>query len=122
MIIRRRIIFSALAVVTIAVIVAAVGIVMTLADLNGIHRSDISMPDGGVAQNTGEVNILVMGLDSPSKSPQQSHRQKPPARATSKSPQQRHQQSHQQKAPAKAPSKATSKSPQQEPPDRKSVV
>jgi LCP family protein required for cell wall assembly len=63
-IIRRRIIFSALAVVTIAVIVAAVGIVMTLADLNGIHRSDISMPDGGVAQNTGEVNILVMGLDS----------------------------------------------------------
>ncbi|MFX8875822.1 LytR family transcriptional regulator, partial [Acinetobacter baumannii] len=22
------------------------------------------MPDGGVAQNTGEVNILVMGLDS----------------------------------------------------------
>lgn len=35
---------------------------------NGIHRSSIAMPTGtpspGVPQNTGEANILVMGLDS----------------------------------------------------------
>jgi len=45
-------------VVTVAVVVAS--------DLNGIHRSDIAMPSAspGVPQNTGEVNILVMGLDS----------------------------------------------------------
>lgn len=44
--------------VTVAVVVAS--------DLNGIHRSDIAMPSAspGVPQNTGEVNILVMGLDS----------------------------------------------------------
>jgi LCP family protein required for cell wall assembly len=35
---------------------------------NGIHRSSFTMPTGsatpGIAQNTGESNILVMGLDS----------------------------------------------------------
>lgn len=55
-----------LAVVVAAVVVAGIGVVVTLSNLNGIHRSDIAMPAAspGVPQDTGEVNILVMGLDS----------------------------------------------------------
>lgn len=45
-----------------AVAVAAV----VVSDLNGIHRSTIAMPSAspGVPQNDGEVNLLIMGLDS----------------------------------------------------------
>jgi len=37
-----------------------------VSDLNGIHRSTIAMPSAspGVPQNDGEVNLLIMGLDS----------------------------------------------------------
>ncbi|ODT25219.1 MAG: LytR family transcriptional regulator [Microbacterium sp. 69-7] len=60
---RRRVTVGVLA-VFVAAVIAVVAVVAS--DLNGIHRSDIAMPSAspGVAQNTGEVNILVMGLDS----------------------------------------------------------
>lgn len=60
---RRRIVVGILAAL-VAVVIAVVAVVAS--DLNGIHRSDIAMPSAspGVPQNTGEVNILVMGLDS----------------------------------------------------------
>lgn len=68
---RRRIVFAILGSATVVVLVLAGIVVATVIDVNnGIHRSAIAMPAGtasatpGVAQNTGEVNILVMGLDS----------------------------------------------------------
>lgn len=68
---RRRIVFAVLGSATVVVLVLAGIVVATVIDVNnGIHRSAIAMPAGtasatpGVAQNTGEVNILVMGLDS----------------------------------------------------------
>lgn len=48
-------------------VLAAVGIVVAkVIDLNtGIHRSAIALPAAPkVAQDTGEVNLLIMGLDS----------------------------------------------------------
>ncbi len=64
--IRRRIVVSVLAVVVVALAVVTVGVVVTLSGLGGIRRSSIAMPTAspGVPQETGEVNILVMGLDS----------------------------------------------------------
>lgn len=66
MFIRRRIVVGVLAVLVAAVIVVTIGFVVTLSGLNDIHRSSIAMPEAspGVPQETGEVNILVMGLDS----------------------------------------------------------
>jgi len=67
---RRRRIVAIVAGSLALVLVAAGGIaVWKYLDLsNGIRRSAITMPTGtstpGVAQNTGEANILVMGLDS----------------------------------------------------------
>jgi LCP family protein required for cell wall assembly len=56
---------------TLVVILGSAGIVGALIynDVaNGIHRSDIELPTGGstqsVPQNSGESNILIMGLDS----------------------------------------------------------
>jgi len=50
--------------VFVAAVIAVIAVLVS--DLNGIHRSDIAMPSAspGVAQNTGELNLLVMGLDS----------------------------------------------------------
>ncbi|WP_378144247.1 LCP family protein [Cnuibacter sp. UC19_7] len=67
---RRRRLFVGIGAALVVVLVAAGGfVVYTYVDLsNGIHRSDIALPSGsadpGVAQDTGESNILVMGLDS----------------------------------------------------------
>ncbi|WP_025156743.1 LCP family protein [Leifsonia aquatica] len=68
--IRRRRIVGLVAGAVAVVLVAAGGVaVWKYIDLtNGIHRSPIALPTGtstpGIAQNTGEANILVMGLDS----------------------------------------------------------
>lgn len=67
---RRRRIAAIIAGGVAVVLVAAAGVaVWKYVDLsNGIHRSAVTMPTGsatpGVAQNTGETNILIMGLDS----------------------------------------------------------
>lgn len=64
---RRRILLSVLAVIVAAVLVVAGFVVYEVVSLNsGLHRSKVALPTGkpGVPQNTGEVNILVMGLDS----------------------------------------------------------
>lgn len=60
---RRRWTVGIIAVVVIALIAAAAFVVTTYVDANnGIHRSTIA--NQGPAQNTGESNILIMGLDS----------------------------------------------------------
>ncbi|MCI0157813.1 LCP family protein [Leifsonia shinshuensis] len=67
---RRRRIATIIAGGVAVVLVAAAGVaVWKYVDLsNGIRRSAVTMPTGsanpGVAQNTGESNILIMGLDS----------------------------------------------------------
>ncbi|MEN2740670.1 LCP family protein [Microbacterium sp. X-17] len=55
--------------IVVALVISITVVIVNLVSLNsGIHRSTIAMPAGsadpGVPQNTGEVNILVMGLDS----------------------------------------------------------
>lgn len=64
--IRRRILFAALAMLVVVVVAVGVGVVVTLSGLSGIRRSAIALPTAspGVPQQTGEVNILIMGLDS----------------------------------------------------------
>jgi LCP family protein required for cell wall assembly len=66
-------VFALIAGAVVIVLLAGVAVVVVnLVSLNaGIHRSAISMPAGsgttsapGVPQDTGEVNLLVMGLDS----------------------------------------------------------
>lgn len=60
---RRRWTVGIIAVIVIALVAAVVVVVLTYVDANnGIHRSSIA--DVGPAQNTGESNILIMGLDS----------------------------------------------------------
>ncbi|MBS1905089.1 MAG: LCP family protein [Actinobacteria bacterium] len=64
---RRRWTVGIIAVIVLALIAAAAFVVITYADANnGIHRSSIAGITGtsGPAQNTGESNILIMGLDS----------------------------------------------------------
>ena len=61
---RRRWIVGIIAVIVLALIAAAAFVVITYADANnGIRRSSISGMTGP-KQNTGESNILIMGLDS----------------------------------------------------------
>lgn len=62
--IRRRRVAVAVLSVLVAAVVAVAAVVVS--DLNGIHRSTIAMPSAspGVPQNDGEVNLLIMGLDS----------------------------------------------------------
>jgi LCP family protein required for cell wall assembly len=69
----RRRLFALIAGAVVIVLLAGVAVVVVnLVSLNaGIHRSAIAMPAGsgptaapGVPQDTGEVNLLVMGLDS----------------------------------------------------------
>ena len=60
---RRRWTVGIIAVIIVALIAATAFIVATYVDANtGIHRSSIG--GSGPAQNTGETNILIMGLDS----------------------------------------------------------
>lgn len=69
---RRRLVALIAGAVVIVLLAGVAVVVVNLVSLNtGIHRSAIAMPAGtgqtaapGVAQDTGEVNILVMGLDS----------------------------------------------------------
>ncbi len=67
---RRRRIAAIIAGAVAVVLVAAAGVaVWKYVDLStGIRRSAVTMPTGsaapGVPQNTGETNILIMGLDS----------------------------------------------------------
>ncbi|MDL9981042.1 LCP family protein [Microbacterium sp. ASV49] len=67
---RRRRIFALIGgAVAIVVLVAGTIVAVDVIGLfAGIHRSEVAMPRGtaepGVAQLTGETNILVMGLDS----------------------------------------------------------
>ncbi|WP_066039464.1 LCP family protein [Herbiconiux solani] len=67
---RRRRLFVGLGLGLVVVLLGAGGfVVYNYLDLsNGLQRSDIALPTGtsdpGVPQNTGESNILVMGLDS----------------------------------------------------------
>ncbi len=71
-VIRRRRIVALIAASVAVVLVAAVAFVAVdlFQGVASIHRSKIAMPRGtatatpGVAQNLGETNILVMGLDS----------------------------------------------------------
>lgn len=61
---RRRWIVGIIAVIVLALIAAAAFVVITYADANnGIRRSSIAGVTGP-KQNTGESNILIMGLDS----------------------------------------------------------
>lgn len=59
---RRRIVVGTLAALVVALVVVAATAFFSLN--NGIHRSALGSGGTGVAQNTGETNILVMGLDS----------------------------------------------------------
>ncbi|WP_345838030.1 LCP family protein [Microbacterium sp. X-17] len=66
---RRRVFLWIAGVIVVALVISITVVIVNLVSLNsGIHRSTIAMPAGsadpGVPQNTGEVNILVMGLDS----------------------------------------------------------
>jgi len=61
---RRRWVVGIVAVIVLALIAAAAFVVITYTDANnGIHRSSIAGMTGP-EQNTGESNILIMGLDS----------------------------------------------------------
>ncbi|WP_223694107.1 LCP family protein [Leifsonia poae] len=66
---RRRIILGVSSGLAVLLIVTAGFAIATYQEVSsGIHRSTFSLPSAsakpGVAQNTGETNILVMGLDS----------------------------------------------------------
>ena len=64
---RRRLLLIVAAVVTTAVVGAVAFVAVNLAGAaNGIHHSDAELPTAapGVAQDEGEQNILIMGLDS----------------------------------------------------------
>ncbi|MBS1674256.1 MAG: LCP family protein [Actinobacteria bacterium] len=60
---RRRWVVGIILVVVVALVAGVIYAVTTYADVNnGIHRSTIA--NQGPAQNTGESNFLIMGLDS----------------------------------------------------------
>lgn len=64
---RRRLLTIVAAVVTTAVVGTVAAVAVSLAGAaNGIHHSDAALPTAapGVAQDEGEQNILIMGLDS----------------------------------------------------------
>lgn len=61
---RRRLLAGLGALVVVVLVAGVITVVSVYADIdNGIRRSPIAA-DPGVPQNTGESNILVMGLDS----------------------------------------------------------
>ena len=62
---RKRIVLSVVAVVTVLVVAVGGFALYSYVDLsNGLHRSTVALPGAGKKHDVAETNILVMGLDS----------------------------------------------------------